>query len=112
MPGATTCSATANRIALLDWDTVSTGPRKIDMVPTLQATRFGLLGTERDAFVTAYDQDIRVWDGYPILRELRDISTFIAHCVTPRQPAARQELAIRFRSLLIGDSRDGSLSDI
>ena len=31
-----------HRVVLADWDEVSTGPREIDLVPTLQGTRFGL----------------------------------------------------------------------
>jgi Phosphotransferase enzyme family len=52
------------RVVLADWDAVSTGPREVDLIPTLQATRFGLPDEQRDAFVAAYGQDIRSWDGY------------------------------------------------
>ena len=31
-----------DRVVLADWDNVSTGPREIDLIPTLQAPRFGL----------------------------------------------------------------------
>jgi hypothetical protein len=48
-----------NRVVLQGWDTVSTGPREIALVPTPQATRFGLPEAQRDAFVAAYGQDIR-----------------------------------------------------
>ena len=63
------------RVVLADWDEVSTGPREIDLVPTLQGTRFGLSEPERDAFIAAYGHDIRGWDGYPVLREIRELST-------------------------------------
>ena len=45
------------RAMLADWDAVSTGLREIDLVPTLQASRFGLPVGERDAFI-AYGHDI------------------------------------------------------
>jgi hypothetical protein len=57
-----------HRAALADWDTVSTGPRETDLVPTLQASRFGMPPAQRDAFITAYGHDIRTWDGYQVLR--------------------------------------------
>jgi aminoglycoside phosphotransferase (APT) family kinase protein len=49
------------RVVLADWDTVSIGHREIDLIPTLQAPRFGLREQERDAFVAAYGRDIRSW---------------------------------------------------
>ncbi len=51
------------RAVLAGWGAVSTGPREIYLVPTLQAPRFGLPDDERDAFIAAYGQDIRSWDG-------------------------------------------------
>jgi hypothetical protein len=67
-----------HRVGLADWDAVSTGPREVDLIPTLQATRFGLPDEQRDAFVAAYGQDIRSWDGYPVLRDIRALSTLTA----------------------------------
>ena len=95
-----------HRAVLADWDAVSTGPREIDLVPTLQAPRFGLPNDERDAFIGAYGQDIRSWDGYPVLRDIRELSTLTAllrdgHTDT----AAQRELQIRLRSLRSGDDR-------
>jgi aminoglycoside phosphotransferase (APT) family kinase protein len=95
-----------NRVVLLDWDTVSTGPREIDLVPTLQATRFGLPRSERDAFITAYGRDIRAWDGYPTLREVRELSTLSAILRDAHvNSAAERELRIRIQSLRTGDSQ-------
>ena len=31
--------------------------------------------SQRDAFIAAYGHDIRSWDGYPVLREIRELST-------------------------------------
>jgi len=94
------------RVVLADWDVVSTGPREVDLVPTLQAPRFGLPEVQRDAFIAAYGHDTRSWDGYPILREIRELSTISAllrngHTDT----AARHELQIRIRSLRTGDDQ-------
>ena len=95
-----------HRVVLADWDAVSTGPRETDLIPTLQAPRFGLPGDERDAFIAAYGYDIRSWDGYPVLRDIRELSTLTAllrdgHAGT----AAQRELQIRLRSLHTGDDR-------
>ena len=94
------------RVVLADWDAISTGPREIDLIPTLQAPRFGLPKDQRDAFIAAYGHDIRSWDGYPILRDIRELSTTSAllrdgHTNT----AAQRELQIRLRSLRTGDDR-------
>ena len=89
-----------HRAVLADWDEVSTGPREIDLVPTLQGTRFGLSEHERDAFIVAYGHDIRTWDGYPVLREIRELSTMSALLREARASArALRELRVRFRSL-------------
>lgn len=94
------------RVVLADWDAVSNGPREVDLIPTLQAPRFGLPEAERDAFIDAYGPDIRAWDGYPIMREIRELSTLTAllrdgHTDT----AAHGELHTRLRSLRSGDDR-------
>jgi hypothetical protein len=94
-----------NRVVLADWDAVSTGPREIDLVPTLQATRFGLPEDQRDAFIAAYGHDIRSWDGYPVLREIRELSTLSALLRDGHLDASvSRELQIRLRSLRTGDN--------
>ena len=91
---------------LADWDAVSTGPREVDLIPTLQATRFGLPEDQRDAFIAAYGQDIRSWDGYPVLRDIRELSTLTALLRDGHaDPAAQRELRIRLRSLRTGDDQ-------
>jgi hypothetical protein len=92
---------------LADWDAVSTGPREIDLIPTLQAPRFGLPAAERDAFIAAYRHDIRTWPGYPVLHAIRELSTLTAllrdsHTDT----AAHAELQVRIRSLRTGDTHE------
>ena len=95
-----------HRVVLADWDAVSTGPREIDLIPTLQAPRFGLPEAQRDAFIAAYGQDIRSWDGYPVLRDIRELSTTSALLRDGHaDPAAAQELQIRLRSLHADDDR-------
>ena len=95
-----------SRVVLADWDAVCTGPRETDLIPTFQAPRFGLPDHQRDAFIAAYGHDIRSWDGYPIPREIRELSTLSALlCDGHADPAAQHELQIRLRSLRTGDDR-------
>jgi hypothetical protein len=95
-----------HRVVLADWDSVSTGPREIDLIPTLQAPRFGLPEHQRDAFIAAYGQDIRSWDGYPVLRDVRELSTISALLRDSHvNGSARHELGIRLRSLRADDNR-------
>jgi aminoglycoside phosphotransferase (APT) family kinase protein len=94
------------RIVLADWDEVSTGPREIDLVPTLQGTRFGLSEPERDTFISAYAHDIRGWDGYPVLREIRELSTTTALLRDgSANEVAQRELQVRLRSIRTGNDQ-------
>jgi len=93
-----------HRVVLADWDAVSTGHREIDLIPTLQAPRFGLPADQRNAFIAAYGTDIRSWDGYPVLRGMRELSTLTALLRDGHaDAAAQQELRIRLRSIRAGD---------
>jgi hypothetical protein len=95
-----------HRVVLADWDAVSTGQREIDLIPTLQAPRFRLPDDQRDAFIAAYGHDIRPWDGYPVLRDIRELSTLTALLRDGHvDAAARRELQVRLRSLHSGDHR-------
>ncbi len=95
-----------HRVVLSDWDEVSTGPREIDLIPTVQGTRFGLSEHEREAFIAAYGRDLRTWSGYPVLHEIREISTMSALLREDRaNVAALQELRVRLRSLRTGNDQ-------
>ena len=92
------------RVVLADWDGVSTGHREIDLIPTLQAPRFGLREDQRDALIAAYGHDIRSWDGYPVLRDMRELSTLSAILRDAHaDAAAERELRVRLTSLRSGD---------
>jgi aminoglycoside phosphotransferase len=94
------------RVVLADWDAVSTGPREIDLIPTLQATRFGLPEDQRDAFIVAYGHDIRSWPGYPVLHNIRELSTTTALLRDGHaNEAAKRELKVRLLSLRTHDGR-------
>ena len=99
-----------HQVVLANWDAVSVGPREIDLIPTLQGIRFGLSESQRDAFIAAYGQDIRSWDGYTVLQDIRALSTTSALLRDGHvDSAARRELQIRLRSLHTDDDRQWTL---
>jgi hypothetical protein len=91
---------------LADWDSVSNGPRELDLIPTMQAHRFGLPRAEQDAFVEAYGYDPTQWDGYPVLHDIRELHTLTALLRNAHVDArAHVELEHRLTSLKSGDDR-------
>lgn len=59
-----------------------------------------------DAFVAVYGRDIRSWDGYPVLRDMRELSTLSAILRDGHADAAAgRELVSRLRSLRTGDDQ-------
>ncbi len=97
---------TPGRLLLCDWDSVSAGPREIDLVPTLQGVRFGLTEAQRTGFVEAYGYDARQWPGYPVLRDIRELQTLTAVLRNGhRDPRGYAELRHRLASLRAGDDR-------
>lgn len=94
------------RIVLADWDSVSDGPREMDLIPTLQARRFGLPEEQREAFISAYGHDITAWPGYRTLRDIRELSTLTALLRNAHaDPNSLRELRHRLRSIRRGDDR-------
>jgi hypothetical protein len=54
----------------------------------------------------AYGRDIRAWEGYPVLHEMRELSSLSAILRDGHtDPAAKRELVIRLRSLRCGDDQ-------
>jgi len=89
-----------DRVVLGDWDSVCIGPREIDLAPTYTAARFGLSEWEIDRFADAYGYDLRSWDGWPILREIREISTLSALIkLAPTNPDSARQLRHRLDTL-------------
>ena len=94
------------RLLLCDWDSVSAGPREIDLIPTLQGARFGVAEEQRTAFCEMYGYDARDWEGYPVLRDMRELRTLTAVLRNGHRDArAREELVHRLASLRAGDDR-------
>ncbi|HYS36973.1 MAG TPA: phosphotransferase [Pseudonocardiaceae bacterium] len=91
-------------VVLGDWDSVSIGPRELDLVITYQGTRYGRSEADLDEFARVYGWDIREWPGYATLRDIRDLQTLGAplRLAVDRSEVAN-ELHHRMRGLRAGD---------
>ncbi|MDP9850203.1 aminoglycoside phosphotransferase family protein [Streptosporangium lutulentum] len=97
---------TRDGFLLCDWDGVCAGPREVDLIPTLQGIRFGLTERQRSNFSEAYGYDATRWEGYPVLRDMRELQTLTAVLRNAhRDRTARDELTHRLGSLRAGDDR-------
>lgn len=86
-----------NRPVLCDWDSVSNGPREVDLIPTWHAaSRYGRDELWIQAFVDQYGYDLRNWNGYDALLRMRDLAQLpgpIRRSASPPHAAAlRQRL--------------------
>jgi hypothetical protein len=62
------------RAVLCDWDTVAWGHPEWDLVTIeIHCRRFGHGTVHYRAFADAYGYDVTAWDGYPVLRDLREL---------------------------------------
>jgi hypothetical protein len=61
---------------------------------------------ERDTFIAAYGHDIRGWDGCPVLREVRELSTATALLREGNvSEVAQRELQVGLRSIRTGNDQ-------
>jgi aminoglycoside phosphotransferase (APT) family kinase protein len=89
------------QVVLLDFEAVVIGPREWDLIPTAVAReRFGLSGQRYRAFSDAYGYDVQGWAGYPVLREIRELTmtTWIMQIIGESRAAAA-EFALRVAAL-------------
>jgi hypothetical protein len=90
---------------LSDWDSLVTGPPHWDLVTIdVHCRRFGYPPAEYDDFCTSYGQDVRQWDGYPVLRDIRELRMIATNArkSPPGSPAAA-EVKRRIAQLRDGD---------
>ena len=60
---------------LLDFESAAIGPREWDLLPTAIAVeRYGLPEEQYQEFAGTYGFDVRAWAGYPVLREIRELT--------------------------------------
>lgn len=86
---------------LCDWDDAAVGPPEWDLVTLeVHCRRFSHPATDYDQFCVQYGLDIRDWQGYPWLRDLRELRmiTTNARKSSPNTPAANEVLD-RIRAL-------------
>jgi Ser/Thr protein kinase RdoA (MazF antagonist) len=94
------------QVVLLDFESAATGPREWDLLPTVIAVdRYGLPEEKYREFADTYGFDVRSWTGYPVLREVRELTmtTWIMQNVGESRATA-DEFALRVACLRERDS--------
>ena len=92
-------------VLLSDFELVAHGPREWDLAVNAMATeRFGVPEQDYRAFADAYGRDVRDWDGYPVLRGARELTTVSWLLqITGHSPDLAAEFARRVTSIREGD---------
>jgi Ser/Thr protein kinase RdoA (MazF antagonist) len=94
------------QVVLIDFGAAAIGPREWDLLPTsIAVQRYGLPEERYHEFAATYGFDVRTWSGYPMLREIRELTmtTWIMQNVL-ESPAIAPEFALRVASLRERDS--------
>ena len=89
------------QVVLLDFESAAVGPREWDLLPTaIGVERYGRPERQYREFAGTYGFDVREWPGYPVLREVRELTmtTWIMQNIG-ESPAAAAEFALRVGSL-------------
>jgi len=89
------------QVVLLDYESSALGPREWDLLPTaIGVERYGRPEVQYREFADAYGFDVRAWAGYPVLREVRELTmtTWIMQNIG-ESPAVAAEFALRVASL-------------
>ena len=89
-------------VVLGDWDSVSNGPRELDLLPTSMWRRYGRPSAEWDKFCAAYEVNPDDLPGLPLLQQLRELHAVAAYVRNAADPAFRAELTRRIASLQAG----------
>ncbi|MFB7669511.1 phosphotransferase family protein [Kitasatospora sp. NPDC056138] len=90
---------------LCDWDTACFGPPELDLVTVeIHCRRFGYGASHYEKFAQRYGFDVTSWDGYDVLRDLRELRmiTTNAKRASAGTPALA-EVARRVEGLRHGD---------
>jgi len=94
------------QVVLIDFEAAAIGPREWDLLPTsIAVQRYGLPEQQYQEFAATYGFDVRAWDGYPVLREIREVTmtTWIMQNVLESKAIA-DEFALRVACLRERDS--------
>ncbi|MDT3445819.1 phosphotransferase [Pseudofrankia sp. BMG5.37] len=98
----------SGRAVLIDLDGFARGPREWDLLLTaMYADSYGWHSAEEyRAFVDCYGFDIMAWDGYPVLRDVRETTMVIwVGQNVGAEPRAAAEFVKRMAALRSGGSR-------
>ncbi|GAA2613757.1 aminoglycoside phosphotransferase family protein [Actinomadura fulvescens] len=90
-----------------DWDHTALGPREWDLIqPHYMKRRFNRHTEQEIAdFTTTYGWDVRTWDGFPLLIEIREISGLSPYIRKSNQDEwARDEVTHRLQTLKDADT--------
>jgi aminoglycoside phosphotransferase (APT) family kinase protein len=61
-------------VVLSDWESVVIGPAEWDLVTMeIHCRRFGHPRETYERFCSAYGRDVREWQGYTVLRDIREL---------------------------------------
>jgi Ser/Thr protein kinase RdoA (MazF antagonist) len=94
------------QVVLLDFESSAVGPREWDLLPSaIGVERYGRPEQQYQEFARTYGFDVRSWAGYPMLREVRELTmtTWIMQNIG-ESPAVAAEFAVRVASLRERDS--------
>ena len=89
------------QVVLIDFENAAIGPREWDLLPiAIGVERYGRPERQYREFADTYGFDVRAWPGYPILREVRQLTmtTWIMQNIG-ESPAVAAEFALRVSSL-------------
>ncbi|MEV8509698.1 aminoglycoside phosphotransferase family protein [Actinoplanes sp. NPDC051475] len=88
-----------------DFDGSAYGPREWDLTPiAVGAVRFSYPKDDHALLAKAYDFDVMTWNGFPVLRRLRELQLVTSVIPVLRSnPGLREQWRHRFESLRNGD---------
>ena len=89
------------QVVLIDFENAAIGPREWDLLPiAIGVERYGRPERQYREFADTYGFDVRAWPGYPVLREVRELTmtTWIMQNIG-ESPAVAAEFALRVSSL-------------
>ena len=93
----------AGGAVLGDWDSVSHGPRELDLVPTSLWFRYGRPRAEWDQFCAAYQIGPDELPGLTVAQRMRELRALAAYMRNAADPGFAAELSHRVTSLMTGD---------
>jgi hypothetical protein len=96
-----------NGPVICDFDSTSVGPREWDLVPVATGhLRFATAGTNQPLLAATYGLDITTWDGFPVLRRLRELQLVTSVVpVLQSNPGLRTQWRHRLETFRSNDSQ-------